>query len=695
MGQPREDLYFLTNQDGLSYYVNEYMVGKSAMPVPVPIGPDGWLTKSIKFSRNFRWLGLFRTFTNSLKFVREAAKIVRSRLYLIGTEDKLYLNIFRLDKSFGGGWIHKFFYKGELDLTQADDEETFISTNIMEGELTKLLNANSRVVYSVPITGPLVLDDGILLLETANFTVVDGLDMKFGLSPTGLDHNLTIVNTSTEGESAGVTFVSQSDTPPFTDQFFAENTTTSDLPATINVRLVGKLLFQCTQGTGGNVIIYFNPDRTSSLTRVVLFTGNLHAGEEHVVPFDVTVPLAFAQKMQLAATQLAFGSDSTTTIIHFELGSAFTASFTNRFRESLTPTMRPVVMAQALLDKMTGGGYTVQSDYLTEWENLVITSGDAVRGIADAVIKTSFDDWYTSYNAVLNLCLSVKGSVLLIERKKYAFNDTIIADLGEVAKLKIAPATDHAFSSVSVGYPDLDTHSFQSLNGKEEFNVTSVFTSSVTRNSNVLDLTSKYKASMYEQELARINLQGQNTTSDSNDNNVFFKDIEKNSSVKVDGTIYYKLFRDTYDSIAGLLDPASAFNVRISPKNNLLRHGNYLRSVFYWLEGTSLIFQTSDRNATLKTVKAGVTIDESANVNIGSLDDPLFIPLEMSADSPMPDGMIDIMNSTPEGTIQFEYNGVSFYGFANEVSIQPASKTAQTTTMLCSTQTDLSKLIDR
>lgn len=706
MGQPKEDLFFLTNESGASYYVNNGLVDHSTTPKPLPISPDGWQTKSIKFTRNAKYLALFRTFTTPLKVVRQGAQIIRDRLYRIGTEDKIYLVINKLDRSFGGGWIHRLFYKGELDLTQADDEETHISVNIMEGGLTKLFNANSGTVYAVDINGPLVKDDGLLLYQKALFSVVDGFEILKSIW--GTNFFIPVSYIQSEGQSTGIDFSSQTITGvgglSFTDKITDTHGIANGNPndrSTISTTVTGVVKFMITHNDlPFGIRLRF---LTSELTLVTQFAyeivvpGPFTAGLTKEIPFSFTVPFIATTQFHLEGIFVGGVTGAIDIGIQFLPGSDFSISFTNKFKTTFTNCMRPVALAQALLDKITGGAYVFQSDYLsTYWDNLVVTSGDAVRGLPGAQIKTSFDDFFQSYNTPCNISLGIQNNVLRIEEKGFAFDNTIIADLGEVTKFGIKPAAAYQYNVVKIGYPNLDTHTYQSLNGKEEFNVTSTFTSPVTRVNKVLDLTSKYKASMYEQELARLNLEGLTTTADTNDASVFFKHIEKYPTAGVLGVPeYYNLLRPAFDSVTGLLDPASAYNLLISPKNCLLNHGNYLRSVFYWLEAGSLVFQTSDRNAALVTVKAGVTIAEGTDENIGSLDDPLFIPLSFNVDSPMPDGMIDIMNATPAGTLQFSYNGETFYMLADTVSIQPANKAVQTTTGLCSTLTDITKLIDR
>jgi hypothetical protein len=780
MGMLKQFLYFLTDADGKSYHVNNGVVEKTSAPMQLPVSPDNWLQSGIKFSRNPKWYALFRSFTTPLKFVADAAQIVRTQLYNYGTEEKIYLLIARLDKSFGGGWIHRLFYKGELDLTQADDEETYIGANIMEGDLVKLFNANSGTTYEVPLNVPdavLVKDDGVFLYETVNYLIPEQATLGSQDTTPGRGRLLNVAFINQEGAAFGIG----------TSSVYSTNdsgTTATDFSKSVDwlftaYQDVATLNFSGTlkvmQGDSAFEFYLY----TSTGRKISLVTQTTAKGVECTLSFSVDFSVSKGENVFFVFTGFPF--DIVYPFI-FIRESTVKLSFKSRYKTTYTRCLRPAYVAQVLLDKITGGGYTFHSDYLSNvWDNLVITSGDGIRGFDTAVIKTSFEDFFTSYNVPCNLCLFIKDRTLYIEPKAMAYGRTIVADLGEITKFIIKPSTELQFNVVKIGYPNIDVHDFDSLNAKGEFNNTNTFTSLVSRVNKVLDLTSKYKASMYEQELTRINLDGKTTTSDSSDNSVFFKHIErtlstepgstnttgtwyyiKNSGGTIlryflntysgfydtttqpppfppivdlssftlvavgffafnayatgayptwDGNIYsttnttntagvpvppyYNLLRESYTSATGLLDPATAFNIGISPKRCLFAHGNYLRMVFYWLEHTNLTFQTSDISAALVTVQAGLTIAEDADENIGSFDEPLAIPLDFIVESPMSDGIIDIMNSDPAETFQFNYNGVTFYGNTKDISIQPGTKAAQTTTLQCSTMTDLTKLILR
>ncbi len=688
--QPKDELYFLTDDQGRSFRYNNGIVSTVSTPTPVAVGPDGWQEKSIKYTRNTKYSLLFRSFTTPLKFVKDAAIIVRNQLYRFGTESKLYLLIHRLDKSFLGGWVHRLFYKGELDLTQADDEDTSISVNIMEGDLVKLFKANENTEYEIDIDVPdavTVKMDGHYLNEKQNFLIPGGISFTGNHIP-----YISFINK--EGNAFGVapyTVNGKSGTPNVTtspDFFLAATIESIGFQNTLS----GSVTFS-TFNNGGPFSYTLNLQYSSGLIVQLATISGTATGQMYTLPFNYNIDILDGEEYFMYAI-------SAGTPINYE-DSTFFLKFRSRFKTTFIKALRPAYVAQKLLDKITGGGYAFSSTYLTAvWGNLLVTGGDAIRGFtADPTInypgpklRLSWNDFFDSYNVPANICAGIRDQVLFIEEKAKAFQTTLIKAMGESVDLHVLPAKDYQYNTLNIGYPNTQT---EDVNGRDEFNVTQSYTSPVTKVSKKLDITSKIIASMYEIELTRINLEGKNTTDNDNDNKSFFLHVDKTATAGGLGepASYYKLLRNTYDSVTGMLNPDTAFNIELHPELCLYRHGDYLRSVFYWNEAGYLVFQKSDKNGNVNIVKDGETYVGNKNINIGTLAAPLFIPLEFRFESPMPLDIIDIMEAGPDGSFSFTYNGDTYYGFPMEVSIQPANRPAQDTTLLCSPQTDITKLI--
>lgn len=681
MAQPRDELYCITDDQGRCAKINNGIVEFVSTVTPLRVSPDGWQEKSIKYARNITNSGMWRNFTNPLKYVKDAALIVRDQLYRYGTERKLYQVIHRLDKTFGGGWIHKFFYRGELDLSQAEDNDNSVSVNIMEGDLIKLFKANENTTYEIDIDVPeavTVKMDGHFLNEKQNFLIPGGISMVGS-------HTLYVSFINKEGDAFGVapyTVYGVTGTPNVstsTNYFLA-----STIESIGNAVIEGSVTF--STDNNGSPFSYTLFMYTSSGPIIQLTTplSGTATGQTYTLPILQNFDLLEGEKYFL----VAIGAN----LFRYE-DSDFSISFKSRYKTTFIKGLRPAYVAQKLLDKITGGGYVFNSTYLsTEWENLLLTSGDAIRGFDSAKLKISWSDFFEGYNVPCNLCSFIRNQILNVEKKEDVFKPTIQQAMGEVKDLVVSTAKDFQYNVVKVGYPDTDT---EGVNGKDEFNVTQTYTSPITRVNKELELISKIIASMYEIELTRINLEGKTTTDDSNDNKSFFLHVEKTATTGTgtEPTTYYKLLRNPDLIISGLLNPSTAFNLELHPELCLYRHGNFLRSVFYWQEAGNLVFQTSDKNGDVVVTNNGQPYIGNKNILIGTLAAPLFIPLTLKYESPMPEGFVTTMDDGPDGTFSFEYDGFTHYGFPMEVGIQPANRPAQESTLLCSPQTNLLNLI--
>jgi hypothetical protein len=683
MSQPKDWLYFLTDEQGRSYRVNNGIVEAVSTPTPLQITPDGWQDKSIKYARNISTSGLWRTFTNPLKYVKQAALIVRTILYTIGTEAKLFQVIHRLDKSFLGEWVHRFFYMGELDLTQADDDDTDITVNIMEGDLSKLFKANESTQYEIPIDVPEAITvqmDGLELKASSKWTIqVPGASVGPHL-PGTLFINTEGTQFDTETQTV---FLQASPDLNTSDQYFFKNNSDAD----IIVSLKGFLKVRADVSAPFGLDVQEND---SVLSAALYLNPAMPADEEVTINFDVTYTLPAGAHSFLVANYIA----DFLVRIHY-LDGEINISYKSKYKTTYIKALRPAYVAQKLLDKITGGGYLFTSSYLTtEWENLLVTCGDAVRKIDGPKLKISWRDFSDSYHVPTNICEGIRNQQLFIEKRADAFQPYIQMNLGQVRSMKPSTrdAKEFQYNVVKIGYPNTST---EDVNGKDEFNVTQTYSSPIKRVSKTLDLVSKIIASMYEIEITRINLDGKTTTDDNNDNNSFFLHVEKTATAGTgdEPATYYKLLRNAYDSITGLISPSTAFNLELHPELCLRRHGNFMRSIFYWQEAGYLVRETSDKNADVVVIKAGATYIGNKNTRIGSLDAPLFVPIVFKVEGPMPSDTIEVMDTGPDGTFSFMYDGFTHYGFPMEVGIQPANRPAQETTLLCSPQTILPNLI--
>lgn len=704
-------LYFITDKDGKSYRVNNGTVETTGTPTPIPTGPDGWREKSIRWGRSQKYYGMVRSYSTPLKFVKQGAQIIRDALMKVGTEARLFLLIHKLNKTFGAGLVHENFYKGEIDLSTVQSSLNTVTANLLEGGLDALLKANEGTTYEIPMntTGAVILEhDGILLQTKGNFGLVT--DLPIDNSQINNNWLAPVINLSNDGQAFGVEYLNESleglspsvfDDVADSDNWFARNSN----PYTINLEVKGKLRVKTVDNSvNGSYRLRFLTSTQNvgnqNLYDIIPGAANAIEGETEEFTIDMTIPLQPEERLFFWGTFVTVTGGIGITI-EFKEGSTFSLSTVSRYKTDNYNAFTPINLGRLLIEKIAGPGYGLQSDILqNDWNGLLITSGDALRGFENAKLKTSWNDYWKALNSVINLEMRIVGMNVVINPKTSAFGSTVVAALGAVTtdeEQGFKPAVDYMYNTIKVGYPDSQ---IQDANGRYEVNVGQIYTTPLTRVVKELDLISPYSASIYDIEYTRINFEGKESTNGETDSNVFFIHCNNTPILDDSGLFFkYQIRRDTYDSITGVFDPASVYNVEISPKRNLLRHGNFIRGGLYFEQAGYVTFQGSDKNADLETVTDAtiispeIRIKESADVRISTLDSPLFIPLEFSGESPSPAGISDIMENTPTEQFSFIYRDLTYYGFPLEVQVQPADNAPQETRLLLSPNNNIQNLI--
>jgi hypothetical protein len=107
--------------------------------------PDGWDDAGVKWVRNEKYFGLFRSFSIPLRFVKDGAEFIRRAFYTYGVNADVTILIERCDND----WDYVTFYTGKLDFTQIKDEKVFVEINCIDGGLSALVKTNESKVYEI------------------------------------------------------------------------------------------------------------------------------------------------------------------------------------------------------------------------------------------------------------------------------------------------------------------------------------------------------------------------------------------------------------------------------------------------------------------------------------------------------------------------------------------------------------------
>lgn len=506
-------------------------------PAHLKYTPDGWKDTLVNFGRSITYMGLFREFTVPMRFVKDGAKILRYILWTKGKNAIAYFALHRLNRL---AYPHSYdtFTYGELDFVkskQKQDDKTF-TINVMQGGLSKLLKAGENTVYDIAVNTDAnkktVYLDGLPFTNKIIYTVYSGQEIVGTSTPQFYYLGMGIVDKT--GLSQGVIMqdsVFQNTAVIPNNFYFAWS-----VSKTIKAKITGKISGICTYDNFGNDSnLLINIIRTSDSTNTIYQTVTIPTGG----PFSDGDPfnVSFYREIDMNPHDRLYfrvaGTPWTQHLFTIQSGE-ITVQYDVKFDPTLTEGLSPYTLFERITDKMTEGKYGVKSTFLQQMDDLILTSGTALRRTVPSSIKTSLTDFFqamkTRGKKKYSIGLGIEGDKLVIEELDYFFQDTVIMDLGVVDDLEIFIAEDLLYNTIKVGYKD---QTVDDINGRNEVNVQQRYTTPNDRTPKELDLVSPYRSDPYGIESARSDQFGQKQTSSTADNETFLLSVEKLSTVDV------------------------------------------------------------------------------------------------------------------------------------------------------------------
>ena len=700
-----EFLYFLTDDQGRSYYTSGERVDVSSTPVPLKNTPSGWDEKSIKWTRSFSKPGVVRAFTLPLKAVKDAATIVRQLFYTGFVQAALNLVILKRDLITN---VFDAYFVGAVDSSQYRGFTDGANMQVMEGGLSQLVKASEDTTYEIPLNVPEAVNinfDGVeMLSEVRTLNYKDYIQSGDIFTP-NVRHsrytNVGIIITGTETQYPSIvwnqnTQYQDSNNSDIADAFKDQWLFKANDNANLNIKS-GILSISVAGAIRVSVKFYLKNEVTNTNRAIVLFSQPSD-GFPHNLDIDISGSYNInANERGWLYVDMEYTGDGHSISFAWppfeDSEGTHEIIFSYNYRKPATVVkgLRPAYVFAQLIDKITDGKYSTKSDFLEEVSSFVLTSGDGLRGFEDAVIKTSLNDFLKSYNtrfcADFGISTNEVPQRALFERNRYFFNDSYLVDLGEVNKLEDVPALDYVYTDYKIGYQD---QNYNDINGRYEFNTTSEWKGPVTRiTAKTFELISPYRADCIGAEITRINLSNKSTTDSSSDNDTWFINIE---TTLVNGL--YNLNRPDVDTITGVPSPATVFNTLMTPAQCLRAHGAIIRGGNFRLESQYLNFQTSPKNKDFSITVGGVKITEKDNIQIGVLEAPYFIPIMFTYSTEVPLNIKTLIETDPYGKMKIVWKGATLYGYMFEASQKPFLNEAQAFKMLCAAETDVLQLIN-
>tara|TARA_R110000782_G_scaffold268468_2_gene364969 strand:- start:675 stop:3023 length:2349 start_codon:yes stop_codon:yes gene_type:complete len=270
------------------------------------------------------------------------------------------------------------------------------------------------------------------------------------------------------------------------------------------------------------------------------------------------------------------------------------------------------------------------------------THGFKIRGFAPSEdeenrykpMTSTLKDWYTSYFNTWNLGMGLETvgftEKIRLEKKSYFYNRNVLINLGkeingvfeyiQVNKVKRSVDPTKFNTGLEFGYNK--GGEYEEAVGLDEPNGSSTFSTIIDGGSDKYVKLSKYRADAYGMEFCRRFQFVNSPTEDTKyDTSIWLLDMKRG----VTSTFEQILGNDTdyfETTPTGIFSPQTASNLRLSPVNNLLRHG-------WWIDGgltkypeEYIRYGSSTNNSRLKTqLVGGAEYAEDGNIQNKDLED--------------------------------------------------------------------------
>jgi hypothetical protein len=744
MAQPKPYRHYLRYYDISAsayeyYYVTGTTVDNTSAKTELARAPEGWQEYEVGWERGFTYYGMFTSYATPLKFHKDGALILRYLQYTYGIEAKCELLVEKFNSD-TAVFDYETFFIGDLDLSKATDEFDYVVVPIMESGFPAKLKAREDTPYEFAIDGN----------TDVKFVYSDGLNLQAKLSWAGLPntsingyYNPSLVSYDHEGTNL---YLQQYDHLLSGNSPFILLANNSNISQDIDFVYDYSITIHLDNSVAASsyfwiqfreVVISTNTfvSNTYILNSTYLHAPNLTYTYIGTIQLPYTlspnrrIEVTYRMWQPVAAAFLISGTDYQLTSNYEEV----TAYFVNRYEPSYIQTLKAVDVMQYLIDEIgenslgqpdqtpTFIDHTIESQFPNQ---IVITSGDAIRNLGGSKLKISFSELFKFlntkfgvafyYDKTTNTCHLQDKSNVFINSQGAGYGN-----IGSVKNLKITPFTSEAFVNLKIGdkkqsYDQRGANDTEITNGKDEFNTETVRLSPLVRINATADYISPIRCDMYGIEFVRVNLESKTLADSSTDNDVFAihknEDSSGNFNRYVSGTgyvstPYYLLYRTpivagTWE-IQNIFSPETAYNILFSPQRSLFRNGAYFRSLLKLNDANSLNFQLSGMNnvGNLKmiTYTNGVLdFNEGGAVLISDLcpdEDLLFKPIIFEFETKEVINLYNLIEDNPYSYVTFTYLDNQYAGFIISAKSKPVIRGTTQFKLLAAPNTTLTNLI--
>jgi hypothetical protein len=341
------------------------------------------------------------------------------------------------------------------------------------------------------------------------------------------------------------------------------------------------------------------------------------------ITYETTMNLLEGDSMGLRLQPFFFPNPyNRTNVWDFEFETIEVLADENDLGETTTCNTVRVFDALDRLLRIVTGQQCFQSNLLSnEWRDLLMTNGFKIRKFTDKNITTSLEEILEGLMAIEDIALIIENNTVRVEKKSYAFNPTISIDVGEVSNIEREIIDKQHLSSIEIGY-DFDGK-YEEVNGLDEFNIKNIYSTCIDVTESVLKAISKIRADAYGITLAQLKPFEDFPKLDTQYDKInFFLDSKLISANNYE----LRHWQDDFnDEPTGIFSPATAFNLRLSPFNSLLRKGKTISCGLQKFPTELLKYSSTEGNSQLVTL-----YPERAVIQNNVLPSPYFLPEQIT-----------------------------------------------------------------
>lgn len=602
--------------------------------------PDGWKDDEFSMTRNMKYFGVFRKFSQSeLKFIKEGRDYLQAVYEAYGVNAQVGIKV----EYYSSLNVFSTRFEGTIDFSTYKINELTVAVQVKDGQFTDLIL--SRVSQKVNIRDGFSVDGDVI--TPAALSTIQIPDIYVGL--TGVLQWATPLTSLFTGSHVLPMMVisgtfTELQTPDQqlddTDGAFFANAVQPYVSATVVIvfdiklkSLTHDFTVKLKQWDGATWTEVFSDDKTVTAP----FNSSYHYNSN-------VIDVSLATGDYLIAEYI---DNNTTDVIQYT--DCYIAIFT-AVTNITGRTVNGVTYREAwraVVAKLTGNDTGINSTIFDAVHLGALIPGHYLRnndGI-NSTFSFSLAELFDSLS-LFNIGISVDNGNLTIERMSYFFDANVIIDLsGRVHESLIEKSviTELYANRIQIGF---NSYTYNNTGGIYEYNTASIWSTVIKPIDSEFAILSPFRADTTG--IFDVLQEADDEKDMEVDEDTYMLDC-------VDGDTTDLLARtnEGFDVITGAVLSDQVFNVDYSPGHTLIRWGSFVRAMHHKNLQSFIRFQKSERNASLRSTLTGEDeVVESADILPINLDPNLWINEAYSVEVPLRESDISAIQANPYGLVK-------------------------------------------